>query len=161
MQPGIERAMSETSSGFARATAAMAEAEAVATLHRLNEDYIRAFAESDTVWYGEYLSDEFVCTLADGRRIGKTEFLEARAKRLALTDVTCDEIDVRSLGELALVQGVIPLHPRRRARFDPLHQRLAVSRRPLASSCGTAHTCLKHRIRGEALAVIRGGSSEP
>ncbi len=80
--------------------------EAVATLHELNAHYIRAFVESDTTWYREHLSDDFVCTLADGRRIDKGEFLQRNAQGPGVTDVTYDQIDVRPLGDTALVQGV-------------------------------------------------------
>jgi ketosteroid isomerase-like protein len=86
--------------------AAASEADAVATLHELNADYIRAFAEGDVAWYGEHLSDAFVCTLADGRRIGKSEFLRQAEAGPNVVDVTCDEVDVRPLGELAIVHGV-------------------------------------------------------
>src|SRR6266545_3434685 len=86
--------------------AAGREAAAVAMLHDLNADYIRAFVEADTAWYSEHLSDDFVCTLADGRRIDKTEFLRRNAEGPGVTDVTYDEIDVRTLGDVALVHGV-------------------------------------------------------
>jgi ketosteroid isomerase-like protein len=82
------------------------EAEAVATLHDLNAHYIRAFVESDTSWYREHLSDDFVCTLADGRRITKSEFLQRNAEGPGVSDVTFDEVDVRLLGDAALVHGV-------------------------------------------------------
>lgn len=82
------------------------DAGTVATLHALNAHYIRAFVEADTAWYGEHLSDDFVCTLADGRRINKSEFLRRTAEGPGVTDVSYDEIDVRPLGEVALVHGV-------------------------------------------------------
>jgi ketosteroid isomerase-like protein len=75
-------------------------------LHELNANYIRAFVEADTAWYSEYLSDDFVCTLADGRRIDKTEFLRRNAKKPSVMNVTYDQIDVRPLGDVALVHGV-------------------------------------------------------
>jgi ketosteroid isomerase-like protein len=75
-------------------------------LHSLNADYIRAFVESDVGWYAENLSDDFSCSLADGRRIGKEEFLRRVAAGPGVTDVTYDEIDVRPLGDVALVHGV-------------------------------------------------------
>lgn len=90
--------------------APIAEADVVGLLHRLNADFIRAYVEADAAWYDEHLSDDFVCTLADGRRIGKTEFLRRNTKRPRLSDVTFDEIDVRPLGGVVLVQGVITLH---------------------------------------------------
>lgn len=86
--------------------AATDEAEAVATLHDLNAQYIRAFVESDTDWYDENLSEDFVCTLADGRRIGKAEFLRRTQEGPRVTNITYDQVDVRPLGDLALVHGV-------------------------------------------------------
>jgi ketosteroid isomerase-like protein len=82
------------------------EDEAVLELHELNAQYIRAFVESDAPWYGEYLSDDFVCTRADGTRIGKEGFLRLAAEGPGVTDVSYDEVDVRPLGEVALVHGV-------------------------------------------------------
>jgi len=84
----------------------MAEADAVSDLHELNAQYIRAFVEADVEWYHEHLSEDFVCTLADGRRIDKTEFLAKVAQGPGVHNVTYDEIDVRPLGGVALVQGV-------------------------------------------------------
>jgi ketosteroid isomerase-like protein len=86
--------------------AATAESEAVATLHALNAEYIRAFLESDVAWYAEHLSDDFVCTLADGRRIGKPEFLERTKPNPGVTNLAYEEIDVRPLGEVVIVHGV-------------------------------------------------------
>src|SRR6478672_8089062 len=82
------------------------EAEAVCELHRLNEHYIRAFVESDVAWYDEHLSADFTCSLADGKRIGKDEFLRRIVRGPGVTAVRYDEIDVRPLGEVALVHGV-------------------------------------------------------
>jgi len=76
------------------------EAEAVCELHRLNAQYI------DVTWYDEHLSAHFTCSLADGRRIGKGEFLERIAAGPGVIDVTYDEVDVRPLGDVALVHGV-------------------------------------------------------
>src|SRR5215218_1189925 len=82
------------------------EADAVAALHDLNAQYIRAFVAADTAWYEEHLSEDFVCTLADGRRIDKAEFLRRNSKRPRVTDLRYDQIDVRLLGDAALVHGV-------------------------------------------------------
>jgi ketosteroid isomerase-like protein len=85
--------------------APQAEMAAVAALHRLNDEYMRAFVESDTVWCCEHLTDDFVCTLADGRHIDKTQFLLRIAAGPRVTGVRYDETDVRLLGDVALVQG--------------------------------------------------------
>ena len=86
--------------------ARIAEADAVAVLHELNAHYIRAFVEADVEWYRGHLSDDFVCTLADGRRIDRSEFLGMAAEGPGLRNVTYDQVDVRPLGDVALVQGV-------------------------------------------------------
>ena len=75
------------------------------TLQGLNAEYLRAVVESDTDWFAEHLSDDFVCTLADGHRIDKAEFLRRTAEG-SVSNLTYDEIDVRLLGDVALVHGV-------------------------------------------------------
>jgi ketosteroid isomerase-like protein len=98
--------MSETTVDPDGMAAAVAEADAVAALHQLNAHYIRAFVESDASWYDEHLSDDFVCTLADGRRVGKAEFLQLTQDGPGVTGVSYDEVDVRPFGDVAIVHGV-------------------------------------------------------
>jgi hypothetical protein len=50
----------------------IAEAEAVATLHELNAEYIRAFVESDVERYREQLSEDFVVRSRTGGALAKT-----------------------------------------------------------------------------------------
>jgi ketosteroid isomerase-like protein len=52
------------------------------------------------------MNAEFICTGADGRRIGKNEFMQ-RTVDERVVDVACDDVDVRPLGNVALVQGVL------------------------------------------------------
>lgn len=98
--------MSETTVDRERVAAAIAEAEAVATLHELNAQYIRAFVESDTAWYVENLTDDFICIRPDGRRIDRAEFLRETAEGPGVVGVSVAEVDVRPLGDVALVHGV-------------------------------------------------------
>jgi ketosteroid isomerase-like protein len=63
-------------------------------------------ARRGDAWYREHLADDFVCTRADGRRIGKDKFLRLTAEGPGVTDVSYDEVDVRPLGDVALVHGV-------------------------------------------------------
>jgi len=93
------------------ADAAVAEAraeetEAVCELHRLNDGYIKAFTKGDVEWFDEHLGDDFTCSLANGRRIGKADFLDRIAAGPGVAKVTYDEIDVLPLGDVALVHGV-------------------------------------------------------
>jgi ketosteroid isomerase-like protein len=98
--------MPETAIDPELVAAATAEAEAVATLHELNAHYIRALVESDTDWYERNLTDDFICIRGDGRRIDKAEFLRITAEGPGVTGVSVDEVDVRPLGDVALVHGV-------------------------------------------------------
>jgi hypothetical protein len=86
------------------------EGAAVAALHQLNADWIRAFTDCDDAWYNEHLRDDFVCTLADGRRINKHEFVRHLREGPRVKTIGCDEIDVHLLDiAVALVHGVIHL----------------------------------------------------
>jgi ketosteroid isomerase-like protein len=98
--------MSEATRKLELVAAALAEADAVATLHRLNAEYIQAFAGADSAWHSEHLSDDFAYTLADGRRINKSEFLRRIDEAPTVNDVTSDDVDVHPLGDVALVHGV-------------------------------------------------------
>src|SRR5438093_1234154 len=63
------------------------ESAAVASLHALNTESVRAFADSDMTWYEDHLSDHFVCTRVDGQRIDKADFLERARQRSSARDV--------------------------------------------------------------------------
>jgi ketosteroid isomerase-like protein len=84
---------------------AAAESDALATLRDLNANYIRAFAESDVTWYREHLAPDFVCTLADGRRIDKPGFLGRNAEGPGVTDINYELVDIKLMGDVALVHG--------------------------------------------------------
>jgi ketosteroid isomerase-like protein len=94
----------------AAAEDAAREAAAVATLHRLNADWIRSFLNCDAAWYSEHLADDSICVLADGRRINKHEFLRHLQEQPRAETVDCDEVDIHLLdaaAAVALVRGVI------------------------------------------------------
>jgi ketosteroid isomerase-like protein len=85
------------------------ETAAVATLHQLNADWIRSFLNCDAAWYSEHLGDDFICVLADGRRINKHDFLRRLWEQPRAETAGCDEVDVHLLDDaaVALVRGVI------------------------------------------------------
>jgi Domain of unknown function (DUF4440) len=90
---------------------AVREAAAVARLHQLNADWIRAYADCEAAWFGEHLRDDFVCALDDGRRTNKHQFLRHLRERPRADTVGCDDVDVHLLDDVAvaLVHGVIHL----------------------------------------------------
>jgi hypothetical protein len=88
-----------------RVAAALAEAEAVAILHRLNADYVSAFARSDTAWCSEHMGEDFVCTarssprphtgtcwLGRGRNSDETEVQTDRDRLRRVRVVRCDRL---------------------------------------------------------------------
>jgi Domain of unknown function (DUF4440) len=89
---------------------AVSEAATVATLHQLNAEWVRSLLDCDAAWYSEHLGDEFICVLADGRRINKHEFLRHLREQPRAETVGCDDVDVHLLDDaaaVALVRGVI------------------------------------------------------
>jgi hypothetical protein len=84
----------------------LGEADTLATLLALNSNYIRAFVEADVDWYRDHLADDFVCTLANGRRIGKQAFLQRAADGPGVTEVRFDVVDIDLFRDVALVHGV-------------------------------------------------------
>jgi Domain of unknown function (DUF4440)/NIPSNAP len=85
--------------------APQAEMAAVAELHRLNDEYLRALVESDAAWFAANASDDSTYTLADGRYVDKTCLLAVTGRGPAVTDLSSDEVDVCPLGDVALVCG--------------------------------------------------------
>jgi hypothetical protein len=67
------------------------EAATVRALYQLNAEWIRAFADCDDVWYSEHLNDEFVCTLADGRRVNKQDFVRHLQEQPRGRAAGCDD----------------------------------------------------------------------
>jgi hypothetical protein len=88
---------------------AVSEAATVATLHQLNAEWVRSLLDCNGAWYSEHLADDFVGTLADGRRINKHDFLRHLTEQPRAETVGCDEVDVHLLDHtaVALVHGVI------------------------------------------------------
>jgi ketosteroid isomerase-like protein len=88
--------------GSAPALRAAAPAD-LADLRQLNADNLRAFLACDVARYRELLADDFLCVLADGRVIGKAEFLQQAAAPPALTGFRSEEPQIRIYGDTALI----------------------------------------------------------
>jgi hypothetical protein len=89
------------------ATLTTAEAEMVASLHQLSARAVYALARSDESWSRKHLSDDFVCTLPDGRRLDRPQLLQESAERRPIESLACDEVGVRPLGRMGIVHGVV------------------------------------------------------
>jgi ketosteroid isomerase-like protein len=77
----------------------------LATLERLNQQYVDAFMNSDVEWYRAHLADDFVVIESDGSVLNKAQFLVNTAKGPDVADYTLQEVSVRIYGDAALIQA--------------------------------------------------------
>jgi ketosteroid isomerase-like protein len=75
------------------------------TLVRLNSEYIQAVQTSDVARFREILADDFCCSLPDGSLIDREQFLERAARPLDIQDLEVHDVNVRLLGDVALVHA--------------------------------------------------------
>jgi hypothetical protein len=87
--------------------AAHRESTTVAALHLLNARFVEALGNSDAGWCAIHLREDFVCTLADGHRINKREFLQRTREHKRPEHLDRDEVDAHPLDNVALVHGVM------------------------------------------------------
>jgi len=77
----------------------------LATLLRLNEDYIRSVQASDVGRFREILSEDFLCSLPDGSLVDRGRFLELTALPVRISNLEAHDVDVRLFGDVAIVHG--------------------------------------------------------
>jgi ketosteroid isomerase-like protein len=75
------------------------------TLLELNRDYVRAVVFSDVTRFEELLAHDFLCSLPDGSLIDRKRFLEHTAKPITITNLQIHDVDVRILGDVAIVHA--------------------------------------------------------
>lgn len=86
-------------------TSSTPAAEDMATLVRLNDEYIDAVRTSNVKRFSEILDDDFLCTLADGTLINRAQFLDQAAKPTTAQGLTVHDVKVRLLGDAAIVHA--------------------------------------------------------
>ena len=74
-------------------------------LRDLNDQYIQAVRTSDVGWFAAALGADFQCSLPDGGLIGRERFLERAARPLDVTDLQVHDVNVRLLGDVAIVHA--------------------------------------------------------
>jgi ketosteroid isomerase-like protein len=77
----------------------------LSALVRLNDDYIEAVRTSNVARFREILADDFLCTMADGTLVNRTQFLEQAAKPATAIGLTVHDVNVRLLGDMAIVHA--------------------------------------------------------
>ena len=76
----------------------------VATLDRLNRDYILSVQNADVRRFDELLADDFLCSLPDGSLLDRPAFLAFTA-RGGLTRLDAHDVNIRLFGDVAIVHG--------------------------------------------------------
>ncbi len=77
----------------------------IETLTRLNAGYIRSVQESDTKWFGEMLTEDFLNTNPDGSLVDKAGFLAQIAPKPAISGLQCHDVNVRLMGDFAIIHA--------------------------------------------------------
>jgi ketosteroid isomerase-like protein len=76
-----------------------------AILVRLNQEYVDAFLNADVEWYLEHLTEDFEVIESDGSVLNKAEFLSNTAKGPDVAEYKLQDVNVRIVGDVALVRG--------------------------------------------------------
>lgn len=79
--------------------------DTLATLTALNRDYIASVQNGDVGRFDEILADDFLCSNPDGTLIDRRAFLEQTARPVTITGLTCEDVKIRLLGDVAIIHA--------------------------------------------------------
>ncbi|WP_407353635.1 nuclear transport factor 2 family protein [Luteimonas sp. R10] len=82
-----------------------ASAHSTYELRRLNDGYVRAFLESDVGWFERHLAADFRCILSSGALVDRAAFLRNIAQPVAMKSFDIEDVSVRFVGDVAVVQA--------------------------------------------------------
>jgi ketosteroid isomerase-like protein len=74
-------------------------------LRLLNENYVRAVANSDVRWFDENLSDDFLNTNPDASLVDKAGFLVRIAQPVGVTGLRPEDVNIRLYGDFAIIHA--------------------------------------------------------
>jgi ketosteroid isomerase-like protein len=74
-------------------------------LTRLNADYITSVQQGDVKRFDEILSDDFLCSMADGSLIDRKRFLEVTAQPVTIRNLQAHDVNIRLMGDMAIVHA--------------------------------------------------------
>jgi ketosteroid isomerase-like protein len=80
------------------------------TLIALNRDYVDSVQHSDVGRFEEILAEDFVCSNPDGSVVDRAGFLEQTAQPVAIADLTAHDVEVRVLGDVAIIHARTTYH---------------------------------------------------
>jgi ketosteroid isomerase-like protein len=71
----------------------------------LNLDYVRSVQAGDVARFREILADDFRASMPDGTLLDKTAFLALTARPVTISGLTCHDVELRILGDIAIVHA--------------------------------------------------------
>jgi len=74
-------------------------------LTKLNDDYIQSVQHSDVKRFDEILSDDFLCSMADGTLLGRQAFLDQTAKPVTIRNLQAHDVNIRLMGDFAIIHA--------------------------------------------------------
>ena len=74
-------------------------------LTQLNADYITSVQKGDVKRFNEILSDDFLCSMADGTLVDRKRFLELTAQPVTIRNLTAHDVNVRLMGDMAIIHA--------------------------------------------------------
>jgi len=77
----------------------------LAALRQLNDQFIRAVASSDAIWFEHHLSADFVNSNADGTLSDRASFVRRVAAPSPVTQLAADDVRILLFGHTAIVHG--------------------------------------------------------
>ena len=83
----------------------MTRAGDLETLTRLNDDYVQSVQRSDVKRFDEILSDDFLCSMADGSLLDRKAFLEQTARPVTIKNLRAHDVNVRLMGDFAIIHA--------------------------------------------------------
>ena len=74
-------------------------------LTKLNDDYIQSVQHSNVKRFDEMLSDDFLCSMADGSLLDRGAFLDQTAKPVTIRNLQAHDVTVRLMGDFAIIHA--------------------------------------------------------
>ena len=74
-------------------------------LTKLNDDYIQSVQHSNVKRFDEMLSDDFLCSMADGSLLDRKAFLDQTAKPVTIRNLQAHDVNVRLMGDFAIIHA--------------------------------------------------------
>ena len=77
----------------------------LATLAKLNDDYIQSVQQSDVKRFNEILADDFLCSMPDATLLDRQAFLDFSAKPVTITNLQAYDVNIRLMGDFAIIHA--------------------------------------------------------